>query len=715
MTKAGSKSTLLLGLLWFMTGCGTQQNIVRPDSMITATKTEQITLQQATPSDTAQSGSTEVQFLKLGDAETVKTADLQGNGSTETFAIDNVKKHYSNALSYWFVEQNAEASKQEYLAAIDGLVALGDILANKETYDEDAVNGDAEESVIPFKIAEAKTELDDTQVTDRSDYANWLANGIIEHYKNLLELKNEFNDESFNQMVLSRLVYFDTGLSGLNSYGAIKSPISKGHALDYIPMNIQNERIQKYLDYMTKDNGANIRFLYRKIGRYENLIKGVIKQEGISEDLIYLAMIESGFSATAKSRAHAVGPWQFTKATATLYGMNVDWWVDERRDIFVSTKAAVKHLKDLFAIYGDWYLALAAYDAGPGGVNRAMKKNNTRDYWEMTKMPREAKNYVPYFIASATIAKNPAQFGVTLEKDSPMNVDTVTVTECLDLEIIANCVSSTVDSIRDINPALLRWCTPPTITRYLLKIPSGTRAKFQENYAKIPQEKKRSWVRYQVKYGETLSLIANRYGTDVKAIMQANQLKSSVNLITGQYIIIPVAPKSYTATAVTTPANTKTYSNTNASNYSSSAGTSSTVVTKKKADDKAGKKKILYKVEGGNTLGEIAEWYNILAQNIRDWNGLYYGDPIFPGQVLTLWIDTYIPDEGYRNATKKKAKEVAADEPGTKIYVVQDNDTLISIAKLFNVEVSSIKRWNKLSSNTIRVGEKLKIYVGPNN
>lgn len=656
-----------------------------------------------------------VQFLKLGDVENGEASDSIPSGSAEATALENVKKHYAGALNYWFVEQNADASKQEYLAAIDALVALGDILATKEMPEDETVNGNGEIVESPFKIAETKTEQDDTAVIDRSDYANWLANGIIEHYKNLLELKNEFNEESFNQQILSRLVYFDTGLSGLNSYGTIKAPIAKGHALDYIPMNIQNERIQKYFDYMTKDGGANIRFLYKKIGRYEQLIKEVIKQEGVSEDLIYLAMIESGFSATAKSRAHAVGPWQFTKATALIYGMNVDWWVDERRDIFVSTKAAIKHLKDLFAIYGDWYLALAAYDAGPGGVNRAMKKNNTRDYWEMSKMPREAKNYVPYFIASANIAKNPAQYGITLEKDSPMIVDTVTVTECVDLEIIANCVSSTVDSIREINPALLRWCTPPTTSRYLLKLPAGTRARFIENYAKIPHEKKRSWVRYQVKYGETLSLIANRYGTDVKAIMQANQLKSSVNLTTGQYIIIPVAPKSYTATAVSNTGSANTYSK--PANYSSgtNTGSSSAMTAKKKTDDKAGKKKILYKVVGGNTLGEIAEWYNILAQNIRDWNGLYYGDPIFPGQVLTLWVDSYIPDEGYRNATKKKVKEVVADEPGTKIYVVQDNDTLISIAKLFNVEVSSIKRWNKLSSNSIRVGDKLKIYVGTNN
>jgi membrane-bound lytic murein transglycosylase D len=245
----------------------------------------------------------------------------------------------------------------------------------------------------------------------------------------------------------------------------------------------------------------------------------------------------------------------------------------------------------------------------------------------------------------------------------------------------------------------------------LLKIPQGRRAMFLDNYSKIPQERKRSWVRYQVKYGEALSLIANRFGTDIKAIMQANQMKNASNLITGQYILIPVAPRSYVAKSDNTERMVSVKNSTYTANTSVSANVSS---SRKKADDKAGKKKILYKVEEGNSLGEIAEWYNILAQNIRDWNGLYYGDPIFPGQVLTLWVDTYIPEEGYRNATKKKAKEEVAEDPGTKIYVVQDNDTLTGIAKLFNVEVSSIKRWNKLSSNTIRVGDKLKILVEKN-
>ncbi len=654
---------------------------------------------------------TGVQFLQLnGDADTSTNGKKTG---TEEETTNSAKTHYANALKYWYVDQNAESAKQEYSKAVDALVALGDILAKKDTGDDELANTAKDTADIPVKFEEAKgddTKMDaeDLALNFRMDYANWLAAGIVDQFKNLLELKNEYNEETYNQQVLSRLINFDIGLIGLNSVGAVKVPIAKGQAVDYIPLKISGERIQKYIERMTQDNGANMQELYRKYGRYEKIIRDVIKQEGASEDLIYLAMIESGFSTSAKSRAHAVGPWQFVAATARSCGLNVDWWVDERKDIYLSSRAAVRHLKDLFQEYGDWYLALAAYNFG--GMHRAIKKNNTRDYWEMKKLPRETKNYLPYFIASALIAKNPSQYGLKLETDAPLLVDTVTVTECLDLEAIANCVQSTPNLIRDINPALLRWCTPPTASAYLLKIPYGTRSAFLENYAKIPQDRKRSWVRYQVKYGENLSVIANRFGSDVKAIMQANQMKNAVNLITGQYILIPVAPKSYIAKSESETKVTK--NSTVAANTNSS--TASAYSVKKKEDDRTGKKKIAYKVEEGNSLGEIAEWYNILAQNIRDWNGLYYGDPIFPGQVLVLWVDSYIPDEGYRTATKKKAKEPAVEEPGTKIYVVQDNDNLSTIAKLFGVEVSSIKRWNKLSSNTIRVGDKLKIYVGQN-
>ncbi|MCK6542281.1 LysM peptidoglycan-binding domain-containing protein [bacterium] len=646
-----------------------------------------------------------VQFLELTPA----VSGLSNGSVEDTTAIASVKANYSLALKAWYVDQNASLAKSYYQKAIDALVAWGDVLAKQETTDDNA-NNLFDPNIDLSEAAPAddtKTENEENGTNGKMDYPNWLASGIIDQYKNLLEIQNEYKEDSFQQTVISRLVFYDIGLSGSNSIGTIKAPIAKGHAMDFIPINIDNERIRKFTDYLTKNGGANIKYLYRKFGRDADLIRTIIREEGVPDDMIYLAMIESGYSAQARSHAHAVGHWQFVKKTATGYGMNVDWWVDDRRDLYVSTRYAFKYLKDLFNEFGDWYLALAAYNAGSGRIYNAMKKNNTRDYWEMTKLPRETRNYVPYFIAATQIVRDPAKYGIALETESAARMDTVTVTECLDLEIIAQCVNSTPDSIRDLNPALLRWCTPPTVPNYLLKIPFGTRTAFLENYAKIPQDKKRSWVRYQVKYGETLSGIANRYGTDVKAIQQANQLKSSVNLTTGQWILIPVAPKSYVATKEPTPVRNTPVANTSNQTKTTNAGGTG----KTNTNWMAGKKKLTFKVEAGQTLGHIAEWYNITAQNIRDWNGLYYGDPIFPGQVLTLYIDQYMPDEGYRNATNKRTKEVTAEEPGMKIYVVQDNDNLISIAKMFNVEVSNIKRWNKLSSNTIKVGDKLKIYL----
>lgn len=702
------KQAMVLWILWLMNGCtASQQTVVLTSHTVTGDQTSSVTHKDTTQADTQTMG---VQFLQLSDSDAGANHAPQ---LEQTAALEKIKEAYADALKKWYVEQNGDGAKDEYEKAVDALYALGEILAAKESFDETDMNGGTE---LPVKIDESRGEIEDLSFSSDSvtDYANWLAVGILENYKNVLEATNQYDEKVFNQQVLNKLSYFDVGLSGLNSYGKINAPIAKGHALDYIPM-VSNERVQKYVDYLKGPGINTLQHLYFKLGRYEKLIYDALKSEGLSEDLIYLAMIESGFSTTAKSRARAVGPWQFMVPTGRYYGLNIDWWVDERKDIYASTKAAAKHLKDLFYEYGDWYLAMAAYNYG--GVKRAIRKNNTRDYWEMTKLPKETKNYIPYILAATSVVKNQAQYGIQLSKDAPMLMDTVTISECLDLQIIAECAKTTVDSVRELNPALLRWCTPPTIPNYMLKLPYGTRATFLENYAKVPADKKRSWVRYQVKYGETLSGIANKYGTDIKAIMQANQLKNSANLTTGQYLLIPVAPSGYVANNGNNTKQEKTYTYTNnKSNQTNvkSNNTNSSAGNTKKKDDKQGKKKIVFTVKSGHTLGEIAEWYNILAQNIRDWNGLYYGDPIYPGQVLTLWVDPYVPDEGYRNATKKKAKETIVEEPGTKIYVVQDGDTLISIAKLFGVEVSSIKQWNKLASNTVRVGEKLKILVSPN-
>lgn len=657
-----------------------------------------------------------VQFLQIGGKKD-KTLESPARRDVPAL-IQSIKEHFAEGLKYWYVESNPELAEQEYLIAIDSLSTLGEWLADQEPND---TTGNGDWSIGEDKDnALADEETADKTGTSLEDESNRLAQGIVEQLKIVLEASGRINEDSFQVQILNRLAFYDLGNAALYSRSVRQIPPVKGHALDHIPLAADHERVRKYIEYFRNHGFSTLQHLYRRIGRYEHIIRAIAREEQVTEDVIYLAMIESGFSTSAKSHMRAVGPWQFMKGTAQRYGLTVDWWADERRDIYQSTRAAVRHLKDLFYEYGDWYLALAAYNAGSGRVNRAIKKNNTRDYWEMNKLPRETRRYVPYFIAAAQIAKNPDAFGLTLEKDSAWIVDTVTVTECLDIQIIADCAETTATAIQELNPALLRWCTPPTQPAFLLKLPAGTRQTFLANYPKIPTDKKRTWVRYQVKYGETLSLIAQKFGTDIKAIQQANALKSTTNLITGQYLLIPVAPSGYKPPIQNQ--DQKTNKHTTTTRYTGSGGTSeqnlskSTASATKKTDEKKvsdtdGKKKIIYTVEAGNTLSEIAEWYNILPQHIRNWNKLYYGDPIYPGQKLTLWVDPYIPDEGYRKTTKKKTVESEVIEPGTKIYVVQEGDNLASIAKLFGVEVSTIKRWNKLSSNTVKVGDKLKIYL----
>ncbi len=673
--------------------------------------------------DTVRTKGNQVQFLQLGVGKQNRQ-ELRLKKDPAVI-LQAVKDHYASALKFWYVEQNAESAQQEYLSAIDSLNVLGEWLSEQDVADTQT-NGADEWSLADD--ADVTENGSDDEAADKvlpaEDRLNGLVQGLVEQYRQMMEAAGQLNEDSFQARVINRLAYYELGHLVLKSHGEIHAALAKGHSLDYIPLSADNERVGKYQHYFKTNGFGTLQHLYRRIGRYEHIIREIAREEKVSEDVIYVAMIESGFSTSAKSRARAVGPWQFMKGTAQRYGLGVDWWVDERRDVYQSTRSAVRHLKDLFYEYGDWYLALAAYNAGGGRVNRAIKKNNTRDYWEMSKLPRETRKYVPFYIAAARIAKDPAAFGLTLEKDSAWIVDTVTVTECLDIQIIADCAGSAAPVIQELNPALLRWCTPPTKSSFLLKLPRGTRDTFLSNYAKIPEDKKRTWVRYQIKYGETLSLIAQKFGTDIKAIQQANSLKSSTNLITGQYLLIPVAPVTYKPSlqnderkTVKQTASSGGYAGSGGSSDQGTVKSNVSAVKKKddkKKDDKEGKKKVIYTVQSGNSLGEIAEWYNILPQNIRDWNNIYFGDPIYPGQKLTLWIDPYIPDEGYRKTTKKKSVEKETIDPGTKIYVVQEGDNLASIAKLFGVEVSTIKRWNKMSSNTVRVGEKLKIYLDKN-
>ena len=282
-------------------------------------------------------------------------------------------------------------------------------------------------------------------------------------------------------------------------------------------------------------------------GKYVELMKEILKNKNVPEDIVFLSLIESGFNPYAYSVARAAGPWQFISATAKRYGLVIDWWRDERRDPVKSTAAAANYLSDLYEMFGSWNLAMAAYNAGEGRIMKALRRSKSDDYWPLLKtrhIKSETKNYVPRFIAASNIASNPEEFGfMNIVYHQPLNYDEVKVNGPLDLEVAAKCADTTVETIKELNPELRRWCTPPGMPVYILRIPSGTKEIFEKNLAGIPEDERFSVTAYTVKKGDTIEKIARKSGLSVKAVLALNSMERVKPLRPGTEITLPPKEK----------------------------------------------------------------------------------------------------------------------------------------------------------------------------
>lgn len=315
--------------------------------------------------------------------------------------------------------------------------------------------------------------------------------------------------------------------------------------LPEIPI-VVNKSVESFIQYF-QTNGRKhfVKWLDRSQS-YMFMIKNILREESMPEDLFYIALIESGLSPTVKSRANAVGMWQFIKGTALMYGLRVDWWIDERRDPEKATRAASRYFKNLYGMFGSWYLAAAGYNAGEGKVMKAIKKHGSDDFWVLAnqKKPfrRETKDYVPKYLAAMMIAKDPKTYGFDEVQYREMTYDKVTVPQATDLRVIAEAADTDIEEIRRLNPELLRWFTPPNYPEYQVKIPAGRASLFHENMSKIPPPSRIKFQTHKVKRGETLSKIARRYGVETKPIMYLNELKG-MKLKPGTTLMIPVPAK----------------------------------------------------------------------------------------------------------------------------------------------------------------------------
>jgi membrane-bound lytic murein transglycosylase D len=406
-------------------------------------------------------------------------------------------------------------------------------------------------------------------------------------------------------------------------------------------------------------------------GRYLDRMKAIFREEGVPEDLVYTVLIESSFKSNAYSRARAKGFWQFISGTARRYHLKMDWWVDERSDFERSTRAAARYLKDLYGMFDDWYLTLAGYNAGENTIINGMRRSGQDNFWDLCKtryLRQETRNYVPAILASMIIARDPEKYGFTEDIEQPLQYDTVVVDYPIDLRLVAECTGTTLEEIKLLNPELNRLTTPPKADTYELRLPDRTRETFLAEIAAVPEDKRITWRKHEVKEGETLTSIAANYRVSVKSIAGVNSLDKDGKLVVGQKVVIPIGRSTSVA-------------------YRSSRSVA----------DAPGKKRY-YSVHSGDTLFWIANRYGVTVEQLRAWNGLS-GSYIRPGQSLVV---RYTPVKTASASDEGNGKKI--------IYHVRKGDTLYQIANSYNTDVNSLKRWNNLDSGDIMPGDRLTIY-----
>ncbi len=360
-----------------------------------------------------------------------------------------------------------------------------------------------------------------------------------------------------------------------------------------------NDAVTSYIGYFSNTTtGRNtIVSSLRRAGRYKDLIERTLREEGVPADLIYQAIAESGFQVQAvNGRSGAAGMWQFMPFRGA-YGLERNGWVDERFDPEKSTRAYAREIKKNYQQFGDWYLAMAGYDWGPGNVQRAVQRTGYADFWELYKrnnLPQETKNYVPIILAAAVMAKNPVQYGLTdINADPAIADDTVTVNGSIDLRLVADIVNVPVQQIVGLNPSLLRMMTPPD-EPYDLHLPTGSKSSFMEAIAEIPPDKRTAWRYHRVQPDDTLAALAKTYHVSAADIAFVNQIEPTADISGEDALIIPTVPPA-------------------ASGMQRSSAR--------------------YRVEHEDTLVTLADRFNVTTEQLRRWNHLH-SSAIRPGQTL---------------------------------------------------------------------------------
>jgi membrane-bound lytic murein transglycosylase D len=624
------------------------------------------------------------------------TAQAPAPVKADPFAVLDEQAKTGNIDPHVFQER-VDAARQEWLRA---LVAQQ---KNEKTevvkHFESAI--DILNRLITYPGIDSNTDFKDVSKSVIGDYEKYIARiDSLPSNASIFAFREKFNQE------MTKMDIKNVPLPRID--------LSKTQ----IPLTI-NTDVEQSIAYFTEGNGRPFmeRWLART-GRYFPMMKEIMKEEKVPEEIIHLAMMESGLNPAAVSWAKAVGMWQFIDATGSTYGLHSNWWFDMRRDPVAATRAAARFLRDLDNQLGDWHLALAAYDCGANRILQAEAEANSKSYWDIRPfLPKETQRYVPLFIATTLISMDPVRYGFNnIVYEQPIKFDTVHLREAIDLKAVAKAAGVSDLEVKELNPELLQPSTPPlelcSPDGYCLRLPAGASPSFYERLAAIPASERRPWLVHTVARGETMRSIARLYGIGTDQLAEYNDLSAGAHVKRGEHLRVPMtvmAPQT-ASSEETASAQTSEVVQPNA--------TPTRVPIEQAANTGSSKLRLIkHRVRHGETLNSIAAANGVSVSSLRKWNDLSRHSKLRKGEMLKIYETSIVsaakPDTQHTElaASNKKAKQT------TKwvTYHVRRGDTMGKIADNFGVSLSELRSWNPGVRRTVRQGQALRVHTTMDN